>query len=229
MSVGTNGSMDGEVNRSPVSTDQREVRTSNPVSFEQWHAKHGPSTAPDYVEQQRAGWDAATSYLMPEIQRLKAALRTVGDDYPGSSCQTWCHQQADGGLPVETSPDEELRKRATRLIVAMRRDHWEGHDHGYANDLAALLNVGSPLEPAGKQDAWTEACPEGGKHQHYVTIEGPAPYDRAILMTCSKCNQEWVPKVGAQVKASAPAWDCACNELDCPYCANRNALNEEPK
>lgn len=52
--------------------------------------------------------------------------------------------------PRETSPDEELRKRATRLIVAMRRDRWEGHDHGYTNDLAALLNVGSPVEPFGK-------------------------------------------------------------------------------
>lgn len=59
----------------------------------------------------------------------------------------------------------------------------------------------SPEEPAGKQNAWTEACSEGGLHKHYVTYEGPPPYDTPLLMTCSKCNQEWVPKVGAQVKA----------------------------
>jgi len=36
------------------------------------------------------------------IERLEIALalavkslREVGDDYPGSSCQTWCHQRAD--------------------------------------------------------------------------------------------------------------------------------------
>lgn len=51
----------------------------------------------------------------------------------------------------ETTAYEELRKRATRLIVAMRRDRWEGHDHGYANDLAALLNVGSPENGKGEQ------------------------------------------------------------------------------
>jgi hypothetical protein len=38
-------------------------------------------------------------------QRLCQAatdLRTVGDDYPGSSCHKWCHERADAAL---TSPD----------------------------------------------------------------------------------------------------------------------------
>ncbi len=26
--------------------------------------------------------------------RLRTALKTVGDDYPGSSCQQWCYEQA---------------------------------------------------------------------------------------------------------------------------------------
>lgn len=33
-----------------------------------------------------------------EIERLRAALKKVGDDYPGSSCQQWCYEQA--GIPL---------------------------------------------------------------------------------------------------------------------------------
>jgi hypothetical protein len=35
--------------------------------------------------------------LYAENERLKAALKKVGDDYPGSSCQQWCYEQA--GIP----------------------------------------------------------------------------------------------------------------------------------
>jgi hypothetical protein len=28
------------------------------------------------------------------------ALRTVGDDYPGSSCHQWCHAEADAALAI---------------------------------------------------------------------------------------------------------------------------------
>ena len=28
-------------------------------------------------------------------KQAAAYLREVGDDYPGSSCHTWCHQMAD--------------------------------------------------------------------------------------------------------------------------------------
>lgn len=31
---------------------------------------------------------------LDEIERLRTALKTVGDDYPGSSCQKWCYEQA---------------------------------------------------------------------------------------------------------------------------------------
>jgi hypothetical protein len=70
----------------------------------------------------------------------------------------WCGFENDAPekQPDEASGYEELRKRATRLIVAMRRDRWEGHDHGYANDLAELLNVGSPMEPPPTQKHYPE-------------------------------------------------------------------------
>lgn len=29
------------------------------------------------------------------LKEATQALRTVGDDYPGSSCHEWCHAQAD--------------------------------------------------------------------------------------------------------------------------------------
>jgi len=37
-----------------------------------------------------------------EIERLRRALKKVGDDYPGSSCQQWCYEQA--GIPLSASP-----------------------------------------------------------------------------------------------------------------------------
>lgn len=37
-----------------------------------------------------------------EIERLRAALKSVGDDYPGSSCQQWCYEQA--GISLSESP-----------------------------------------------------------------------------------------------------------------------------
>lgn len=33
---------------------------------------------------------------------LLRELKTVGDDYPGSSCQRWCYEQAGISLPSET-------------------------------------------------------------------------------------------------------------------------------
>ncbi len=44
-----------------------------------------------------AGYAAAD-----EIERLRAALKSVGDDYPGSSCQQWCYEQA--GISLSESP-----------------------------------------------------------------------------------------------------------------------------
>ena len=134
--------------------------TSNLVSFEQWHAKHGPSTAPDYVEQQRAGWDAATSYMTAEIERLKTALRTVGDDYPGSSCQTWCHQQADGGLSVETACSaadyEEVLADHRRLVREL--DVLLNGEHGAAKQ-ASLCDIVSQLK---RQTSDVPAIPIAG-------------------------------------------------------------------
>ena len=34
-----------------------------------------------------------------EIERLRDALCKVGDDYPGSSCQLWCYQEAGRTIP----------------------------------------------------------------------------------------------------------------------------------
>lgn len=83
----------------------------------------------------------------------------------------WAAQHLEG-LPEnwitadETTAYEELRKRATRLIVAMRRDRWEGHDHEYANDLASLLNVGSPSKAPARHkyvEPHPEACEQCGR------------------------------------------------------------------
>lgn len=36
-----------------------------------------------------------------DYDRLRNALKTVGDDYPGSSCQKWCYEQAGLSLTKE--------------------------------------------------------------------------------------------------------------------------------
>jgi len=47
-------------------------------------------------------YDIPPRILQSEIKSLQAALklaiaalRQVGDDYPGSSCHKWCHDKAD--------------------------------------------------------------------------------------------------------------------------------------
>lgn len=62
------------------------------------------------VRDMRPGWqDHGTSayHGADALERLEAALeqavealRTVGSDYPGSSCQKWCNEQADAALAV---------------------------------------------------------------------------------------------------------------------------------
>lgn len=38
--------------------------------------------------------NAECEALEAEVTRLRAALKKVGDDYPGSSCQKWCYLEA---------------------------------------------------------------------------------------------------------------------------------------
>ena len=39
--------------------------------------------------------EAACAQMREALTGAVQALRTVGDDYPGSSCHEWCHKQAD--------------------------------------------------------------------------------------------------------------------------------------
>lgn len=42
-----------------------------------------------------AASDAACAQMREALARSQSALREVGNDYPGSSCFTWCHARAD--------------------------------------------------------------------------------------------------------------------------------------
>jgi hypothetical protein len=47
---------------------------------------------------------------LDRLDQAVADLRTVGDDYPGSSCHKWCHERADAALdnaPRSRSPLED--------------------------------------------------------------------------------------------------------------------------
>ena len=41
-----------------------------------------------------AASDAACAQMREALARSQSALREVGNDYPGSSCFTWCHARA---------------------------------------------------------------------------------------------------------------------------------------
>lgn len=53
--------------------------------------------------------------LRAEVERLKTALKTVGDDYPGSSCQQWCYEAAGIRAPAEWPTREEADRVLDRL------------------------------------------------------------------------------------------------------------------
>ena len=77
----------------------------------------GSSLASIFMDEGGTRWIAPTNWIQPgklatvgwgAVERLEPlsgafealdfacdALRTVGDDYPGSSCHQWCHEQAD--------------------------------------------------------------------------------------------------------------------------------------
>jgi hypothetical protein len=77
---------------------------------------------------------------------------------------------------------------------------------------------------------------EAGQCKHHIALTMQHP--------CQACGRSWkahsasetfveLCKHGkgedctecAQIRAGRVAWDCACNEAACPYCANRSALN----
>lgn len=66
--------------------------------------------------------------LRAEVERLKTALKTVGDDYPGSSCQQWCYEAAGIRAPAEWPTREEAEKRAAELMAIGRATLGENDD-----------------------------------------------------------------------------------------------------
>jgi hypothetical protein len=69
-------------------------------------------------------WSERERDQAEEIDRLRAALKTAGDDYPGSSFQQWCYEQA--GISLSTSPKigEVLQQiqaeRATETVSGVK-------------------------------------------------------------------------------------------------------------
>lgn len=68
--------------------------------YECMEALTPPSSNPpgDYDRGLHAGllhYSKIADDLRERLLRACAYLRQVGDDYPGSSCQKWCHEKAD--------------------------------------------------------------------------------------------------------------------------------------
>ncbi len=73
----------------PASLLLRSAETGEPLYCELCDDKSGRRDAVQCETELRA-----------EVDRLKAALKTVGDDYPGSSCQQWCYEAAGIRAPT---------------------------------------------------------------------------------------------------------------------------------
>lgn len=74
---------------------------------------------------------SAANEMLAEIERLRNALKTVGDDYPGSSCQQWCYEQA--GIPLSESPTvgQVMQSiRAERAAVQPSEPCFHSFDNG---------------------------------------------------------------------------------------------------
>jgi hypothetical protein len=74
-----------------------------------------PFPAPpfDYEPAWRAAVARANA-LQDALRQAAMDLRTVGDDYPGSSCQAWCHERAalcDAALPQDTASPPPAPRR----------------------------------------------------------------------------------------------------------------------
>jgi hypothetical protein len=68
----------------------------------------------------RLMWEGAE-----EIERLRAALKSAGDDYPGSSFQRWCYDQA--GIPLSASPSvgEVMQNISVERDITVPNAHGE--------------------------------------------------------------------------------------------------------
>ena len=73
----------------PASLLLRSAETGEPLYCELCDDKSGRRDAVQCEAELRA-----------EVDRLKTALKTVGDDYPGSSCQQWCYEAAGIRAPA---------------------------------------------------------------------------------------------------------------------------------
>lgn len=57
---------------------------------------------PGWHEQGTSAYQGADAIVRLEaaLNRAVDALRTVGNDYPGSSCQLFCHEEAESALQI---------------------------------------------------------------------------------------------------------------------------------
>lgn len=90
----------------------------------------------------------------------------------------------------------QIEAGATRLIVAMRRDSWPGKDHGYVNDLAALIGLTAETPEAMHARIVNETA-DAIARERGLTSETP------VSTLCAVCDQikelhpgthPWTPK-----------------------------------
>lgn len=72
---------------------------------------------------------AACGQMREALARSQSALREVGNDYPGSSCFTWCHARADEADAALSTDAGKGWIDATGAVEGRCRPvtHWEGY------------------------------------------------------------------------------------------------------
>jgi hypothetical protein len=69
--------------------------------------------SPGWQQHGASAYDAADALERLERALTSAcdALRTVGDDYPGSSCQQWCHAAANEALAIAAGTGNQCAQK----------------------------------------------------------------------------------------------------------------------
>ena len=112
-----------------AANDLRSGECDDELSIQAFARHRLASTQP--LAEQLAERDATIARLRAALRLAADDLQTVGDDYPGSSCQKWCRERADfARAALSSTPEREWQPIETAPhachVIAARFDRDAG-------------------------------------------------------------------------------------------------------